>query len=232
MRRTLLALSMMVLATGSAFAQVDIVGYSFEGLTGGGTTAPTFVDGTLVTSATNITNIGGTSALAAGGQASFLPAFPNSQNNSFRITDFSNGTTRFSFTFTVGAFPISLQTYSFDATTDGSTVAPTSWALFVNGILADTGVTANHTLNATPQLPLYAGAFSGFNGLSGNVTVDLFAFTGDANGTWRLDNFTMSAVPEPATYALLGISGMAAGAYTWMRRRNLNKSLQGKLSQV
>ncbi len=127
MRRTLLTLAMMVMVTGSGFAQVDILGYSFEGATGGGTTAPTYVDGTLVTSSTNMTNVGGTSALVAGGQASLLAAFPNSQNNSFRITDFSNGTTRFSFTFTVGAFPINLQTFSFDATTDGSTVAPTNW---------------------------------------------------------------------------------------------------------
>lgn len=39
----------------------------------------------------------------------------------------------------------------------------------------------------------------------------------------------MSAVPEPATYALMGISGIAVGAYTWIRRRNLNKALEGKL---
>jgi hypothetical protein len=57
--------------------------------------------------------------------------------------------------------------------------------------------------------------------------------TGDipAAGDLSLDNITVtvSAVPEPATYALMGLSGVAVGAGVWMRRRNANKILQGKL---
>ena len=50
-------------------------------------------------------------------------------------------------------------------------------------------------------------------------------------GDLSLDNLivTVSAVPEPATYALMGLSGVAVGAGVWMRRRNANKILQGKL---
>lgn len=50
-------------------------------------------------------------------------------------------------------------------------------------------------------------------------------------GDLSLDNIvvTFTAVPEPATVALMSLSGLAVGAGVWMRRRNMNKILHGKL---
>ncbi len=53
-------------------------------------------------------------------------------------------------------------------------------------------------------------------------------------GDLSLDNIivTVAAVPEPATVALMGLSGAAVGAGIWYRRRNANKMLNGKLPTV
>lgn len=76
--------------------------------------------------------------------------------------------------------------------------------------------------------------FSSFAGINfADIDQIIVEPTGDIPpaGDLSLDNIvvTVSAVPEPATYALMGLSGLAVGAGVWMRRRNANKILQGKL---
>lgn len=103
-------------------------------------------------------------------------------------------------------------------------------------------VTASYTSGAT-EIPgggapsqLITVPFSAFTngGLLDLTDIDAisFAFTGNQPATqFQLDNiqFVNVSVPEPATVALMGISGVATGGVVWMRRRKTNKHLQKKL---
>jgi hypothetical protein len=42
---------------------------------------------------------------------------------------------------------------------------------------------------------------------------------GGSGGSMRIDLVTVSAVPEPTTFALLGASALIGGSIAWRRRR-------------
>lgn len=73
--------------------------------------------------------------------------------------------------------------------------------------------------------PAYGGV-SGTNGyvssFAGTDSTDLtmgYNRSGGSGGSMRLDLVTVSAVPEPTTFALLGASALIGGSIAWRRRR-------------
>jgi hypothetical protein len=88
---------------------------------------------------------------------------------------------------------------------DGNTLAANTWDLWVNGTKTVAGI-------AKGALP-------------NEGVIDSFMFIGETStanaATIQLDNISYSnfAVPEPSTYALLALSGLALAGYAVRRRR-------------
>lgn len=76
-----------------------------------------------------------------------------------------------------------------------------------------------------PGLPLATtgstGLVSSFSGLTLSDTTSGYQRNANAGGDARIDLMTVSAVPEPSTFAMLGTAAMVGGsvAWRWQRRR-------------
>ncbi len=69
---------------------------------------------------------------------------------------------------------------------------------------------------------VYYGVLSGPQILTANFVADsttqIFTLNGDSNGRPSLSGFVLAAVPEPATFALLGLAAVALGAAPLRRK--------------
>lgn len=63
------------------------------------------------------------------------------------------------------------------------------------------------------------GLVSSFAGTDSTDTTNGYAAGQSSGGSMRLDLVTVSSVPEPATFAMLGVAGLVVGALAWRRRR-------------
>ena len=83
------------------------------------------------------------------------------------------------------------------------------------GILNFSGTSASATTGT--WIPLTRALDPGFASVLLGVTAGQFTWDGGATANVRVENF--GAVPEPSTYALLGLAGLALAGYAVRRRR-------------
>lgn len=110
-------------------------------------------------------------------------------------------------------------------------------------------VTLVSDVTGTPITATFSGSIPGGGGPSSDISVPFASFAGigsinladidrisfefdasQAATQFTLDNLRFAvAVPEPTTIAMLGISGVAAAASIWYRRRKASRQLEAAL---
>lgn len=201
MKKTLVLAA--VILSGALAGNAQLVTYTFEG----DVNTPATVDGDV--SATALSLNTGTisySAGAGGGRAIVGTSWQGDPGDKY-----------WEFTVTPQAgLALELFSLSFDYRSTGT--GPSNWAITINGQAAGSGSMLRDSTFHPAELDL-----SGFSGLS-SAQVRLTGYGGtSSSGTWRLDNvvldgMTLTVVPEPSTWALLG-GGLAFLAYRLRRRK-------------
>jgi hypothetical protein len=113
---------------------------------------------------------------------------------------------------------LALELFSLSFDYRSTSTGPSDWAITINGQAAGSGSMLRDSAFHPAELDL-----SGFSGLS-SAQVRLTGYGGtSSSGTWRLDNvvldgMTLTVVPEPSTWALLG-GGLVFLAYRMRRRK-------------
>jgi len=125
-----------------------------------------------------------------------------------------------------GAFVTSQSTTNSSEAFIGSATAPNNWntKIQANGSFGlgsarrvEQGVLGNYTGPTDSVLDLYLAPYGGSTLVNGTTYLGNFAL----NSSGEL-NFT--AVPEPSTYALLGLAGAGALVRRWRQRRRVQQS--------
>jgi len=123
-----------------------------------------------------------------------------------------------------------MQTFSYDySLTGGQSAGTMTWTYNINGGPSQnlTSFSANTTAGFHSSGSISLSAITAANGNNINLVGTFTTFTGGnpQGGTVNFDNFSVTAVPEPITYAMLGfgsILALGSGArYYFGRLRSL-----------
>jgi hypothetical protein len=193
-----------VIFSGALAGNAQLVTYDFDA----GNATPSVVDGDLTA---------GNFAISAG-NVTFPQGNPTSGSGISGI-GWNGLAYNKSWSFVVTANPgISFDLFELTFDHRRSGTGPVSWEVSINGTPTGSGSLATADTWFSESLEL-----SGFNTLeSATVTLTAYGASG-STGTWRLDNvvldgMTLTVVPEPSTWALLG-GGLAFLAYRMRRRK-------------
>lgn len=196
-----------VILSGALAGNAQLVTYDFENGTTGNPAPASFVDGDVSASSFDI-NAGRSITYPAGnpGQAISATGWTGDAGSKY-----------WEFTLTANAgIVFDLSNFSFDYRSTGS--GPTQWSVSINGSTVGSGAFLTDSTYHSESFEIAT-----LSGLS-SAQIQLVGY-GTTSGAGRLsidnvvlDGLTLTQVPEPSTWALLG-GGLAFLAYRMRRRK-------------
>ncbi|MFO0815869.1 MAG: PEP-CTERM sorting domain-containing protein [Gemmatales bacterium] len=226
LRRMFIASVLAITCFSAAFAQNTTVTYFMNGDAGADVGRSATVAGPLALVASNFANTPSGTAISPGTDINVGGGSPN---EALSFTGSPAPSSSFTFSVTVPAGPAGweISNYGFDVRTQvGVTGTATLFLDSGSGFVAVATTNLSAAVNDTWRgIADTTSSTIIFPGNTVNARLDFTSFTGeyDVDSIFLRGASNFSTVPEPASVALLGITGVGCAAGVWYRRRKLAK---------